>query len=392
MVAISGMLGVGKRVYAEFSEKNVTFMAAGIAYNAFVSLAPMLLLLLFVISVFGGGLESRITTVAGSWLPGPIANVVQQIFQGDSSTAGASFVGLVVLVWGSLKIFRSLDTAFSEIYETEASNSFVDQLKDGLVVLVALAVAIVATVGVTAVFSVVSDTVPFVGYLTPLVLIVGLVVAFSPMYYRFPDAEVGMDDVLPGVVFAAVGWAALQGLFQVYLAFQDPGSGSFFGSVIVVVTYLYFSGLVLLLGAVINAVAGDHSSGTPGGVGQGATSFETEREESLDRDELAAYLRDLRRELGGRYDGMRPPGGSAHAGDGARERDWPRPDGDVELVEHSTVDGDTQKWTVTLQWEAADGADVQAERVREDAHAERVEEDAHAGRGDEDGQASLGDD
>jgi membrane protein len=379
MVGLSAIPGIGKRVYAEFSEKNVTFMAAGIAYNAFVSLAPMLLLLLFVISVFGGGLEDRIATVAGSWLPGPIANVVQQIFQGESSVAGASFVGLVVLIWGSLKIFRGLDTAFSEIYETEASNSIVDQLKDGLVVLVALAVAIVSTVGVTAVFAEFSDTIPFVGYLTPLVLVVGLAVAFYPMFYRFPDTKVGMDDVLPGVVFAAVGWAALQGLFQVYLTFQDPGSGSFFGSVIVVVTYLYFSGLVLLLGAVINAVVGDHSSGTPGGIGQGATSFETEREESLDRDELAAYLRDLRRELGGRYDGMRPASESVRA----RENERPRPDGDVELVEHSRIDGDEREWTVTLRWRTAGEADEQATRASEGEQTRRADEGPQASRADD---------
>ncbi|WP_137284725.1 YhjD/YihY/BrkB family envelope integrity protein [Halorussus salinisoli] len=352
MGTVSRARGFVKRVYSDFSEKNVTFMAAGIAYNAFVSLAPMLLLLLLVVSAFGGGLEGRIVAVAGNWLPGPIANVVQQIFEGESSAAGASVVGLVVLVWGTLKIFRGLDTAFSEIYETENKNSFVDQLKDGLVVLVALVVAIVSTIGLTVAFSRFSDTIPFLGILTPLVLVAGLVLAFYPMYYRFPDTDVGLDDVLPGVVFAAVGWAALQGLFQVYLTFKDPGSGSFFGSVVLVVTYLYFSGLVLLLGAVINAVIGEHSSGQPGGVGRGATSYDTEREETLDRDELAAYLGDLRSELAGRYDGMRP---TTDSDDGDRH---PRPDGDVELVEHQTVDGDERRWTVTLQWDVAEEIDA----------------------------------
>ena len=347
MVTTSGVKRVGKQIYSDFSEKNVTFMAAGIAYNAFVSLAPMLLLLLFVVSVFGGGLEQRIAEVAGTWLPGPIANVVQRIFRGDSSASGASFVGLVVLIWGTLKIFRGLDTAFSEIYETESSNSFVDQLKDGFVVLVALIVAIVATVGVTLVFSRFSDTIPFVGYLTPLVLVVALAIAFVPMYYRFPDVDLGVGDVLPGVVFAALGWAVLQGLFQIYLTFSDPGSGSFFGSVVIVVTYLYFSGLVLLLGAVINAVLGGHSSGKPGGVGRGASSHETEREESLDRDELAAYLRDLRRDLTGRYEGM------GSTGDAER----PRPTGDVEVIEHSSVDDGRRRRAVTLRWTAADGSD-----------------------------------
>jgi membrane protein len=338
---------VVERVYEDFSEKNVTFMAAGIAYNAFVSLAPMLLLLLLVVSVFGGGLEARIVAVAGNWLPDPIANVVEEIFRGESSAAGASFVGLVVLVWGTLKIFRGLDTAFSEIYETERRNSFADQLKDGAVVLVALVVAIVATIGLTTAFARFSDTIPYVGLLTPLALAAGLVVAFFPMYYRFPDTDVGVVDVLPGVVLAALGWAALQGFFQVYLAFKDPGSGSFFGSVVLVVTYLYFSGLVLLLGAVLNAVVGDHSSGKPGGVGRGATSHDTRREETLDRDEFASYLDDLRSELAGRYDGMRPAASED-------ENRRPRPAGDVNVVEYRTADGDERRWTVTLSWDAAE--------------------------------------
>lgn len=44
MSGLSDARGFGKRVLSEFSEKNVTFIAAGLAYNAFVSLAPLLLL------------------------------------------------------------------------------------------------------------------------------------------------------------------------------------------------------------------------------------------------------------------------------------------------------------------------------------------------------------
>ena len=350
MVA-TGVRTTAKRVFSDVSAKNVTFMAGGIAYNALVSLAPTLLLLLFVVSAFGGGLETRVAAIAGEWLPNPIANVVTRVFEGDSAASGASFVGLVVLVWGTLKIFRSLDTAFSEIYETEGSNSLVDQLKDGVVVLVALVVAVVATVGVSAVFSAFSNVLPFGGLLPPLVLVVGLGAAFFPMYYRFPDADVGVRDVLPGVAFAAVGWAAMQGLFQVYLTFKSPSSESFFGGVLIVVTYLYFSGLVLLLGAVVNAVVGGHSSGAAGGVGRGASDDETD-ERSLDGAELAAYLDGLREGLTGRYDGMRPT-----EADGGR---GPPADG-VDVTERTETDDGATRRTVTLEWETRESTDRSAE-------------------------------
>ena len=314
MVDLSRIVQTGKQIATEFSEKNVTFMAAGIAYNAFLSLAPLLLVLLLAISAVGGGLEDRIIALAQGSLPGPIADVIVEIFQGDSAASGASVVGLVVLIWGSLKIFRGLDTAFSEIYETTEENSFVDQLIDALIVFIAIVVAIVATVGVTAVFATLSDTIPFIGVLTPVVLVGGLIIAFVPMYYRFPDTDVNWPHVLPGAVFAAIGWAIFQALFQVYLAATGGGSENFFGGVIVIVTWLYFSGLVLLLGAVINAVLGEYSSGEAGGVGRGAAKDETTRkpgyetlyEETLTRDELATYLKALREDLTGRYEEMRP--------------------------------------------------------------------------------------
>jgi membrane protein len=201
-----------------------------------------------------------------------------------------------------------------------------------------------------------ADRIPYGGLLTALVLVGGLAVAFFPMFYVFPDADVGVWDVLPGVVFAAVGWAAFQAVFQVYLAFNDPGAGSFFGGVVIVITYLYFSALVLLVGAVINAVAGDHSTGTPGGVGTSAVGYETKRREALHGDRLAAYLQDLREDLTGHYQGMQP------RTDGADRRQRPD-DGGVEVVEQTTTDADDGERTskVTLRWTTTGEASAASE-------------------------------
>ena len=364
MVSLSGSVRTAKQIKAEFSGKNVTFMAAGIAYNAFISLVPLLLLLILLLSVVGGGFEDRIVELARGSLPGPIADVITGVFQGGTATPGLSIVGLVTLVWGTLKIFRGLDTAFSEIYETEESNSFVDQVKDGVVVLVAILVAIVATVGATAVFARFSGAIPFVGLLTTLALVVGLAIAFLPIYYRFPDTDVDWPSVLPGVAFAAVGWAVLQGLFQVYLRFTGGGTGDFFGGVIVVITWLYFSGLVLLLGAVINAVLGEHSTGKAGGVGTGSSRYRTRLEEAMDRDEFAAYLRGLREGVTGHYEEPRPTASEATT-------EYSRPDGDVQVIEQTRRDGDDLKWEVAFRWRApaegsGDGIDVET-RVGSDA-------------------------
>jgi membrane protein len=336
-----------RQILDELLEKNVTFMAAGIAYNAFLSLAPVLVVVLLVISVVGGGLAERVVVIAQQSLPGPIAEVVVDVFQGDAGSPGASVLSLLVLAWGTLKVFRGLDTAFSEIYETTESNSFVDKLVDGLVVLVAMVVAILATIGVTTAFVTLAGSLPFVGLVTPLILIAGLVVAFLPLYYRFPDTDVDWRGVLPGVVFGAVGWAVLQGLFQVYLSLPGGGPEGFFGGVIVVVIWLYFSGLVLLVGGVINAVLGGYTSGKAGGVGRGASDYETRRETSMDRDEFAAYLQGLREHLTGHYEGMRPT-------TGPDVEEFESPATAVEVVEQTTEEGHGRGWEIAFRWRSVD--------------------------------------
>ena len=93
------------------------------------------------------------------------------------------------------------------------------------------------------------------------------------------------------------------------------------------------------MGAVVNAVRGGYSSAAPTGGGRAETDGET-RDESMDRDELAAYLGGLREDLTGRHEGMRPASGP----------DRPRPVDGVSVEERSVRDDGGERRTVTLTW------------------------------------------
>ena len=254
-LSVDAAKSFGKQVYEEVQDENVTFMAAGIAYQAFVSLIPLLVLLFFLLSIVGDqSLATRVVDLTQSFLPRSAQQLLKQSIAGDSASVGASVIGLVTLAWGAFKIFKGLDTAFSEIFDTESEDTFADKLRDAAVVFAALGGALMAAVAATAAFGALN--VPFVGFLNPLLLVVGISIAFFPMYYVFPDMDLDPTDVLPGVLVGAVGWAALQSLFQVYIALATDGGGSAsaIGAVLLLLTWLYFSGLVLLVGAVVNAI------------------------------------------------------------------------------------------------------------------------------------------
>lgn len=264
MVTISELTVLGKAVGAEFSEKNVTFLAGSIAYNAIVSLVPLLLFFILALTLFGAGWQDQFLTLITQNVSPTIGQFIERIFQSQASgAAGSSVVGVVVLVWGALKLFRGIDTAFAIIYDVDAESSLGDQLKDGLVVLVSIVFAVAAIIAATSAFSAFSGVIPFIGVLLPLVLAAGLVIAFFPMYYVFPNVDVSPREILPGVIVAAVGWALLQGLFQIYVAVSTGGGGTgLITGIMLLITWLYFSAVVLLLGVVVNAILGGYTDET----------------------------------------------------------------------------------------------------------------------------------
>ncbi|WP_224268966.1 YihY/virulence factor BrkB family protein [Haloprofundus salinisoli] len=338
-------------VVAEFRSKNVAFMAGSIAYNAFVSLLPLLLLLVLSVSVVGSAaLERRVIELAATYLAPGVGETLREVLREANDNTGFSLVGIVVLLWGTLKIFRGLDTAFAEIYETEDTDEFVDQLRDGLVVFVALLVAVVAMITTGSAFAALAQRLA-IGVLNPLFLVVALSIAFFPLYYIFPNADLSIRDVVPGLVTAAAGWAALQALFQVYVAASAKTDAyGVLGGIVLLVTWLYFAGLLLLLGAVINAVVGgyvgdgvDDGSGPEQadlfdvidarGVGN-AAPHRTHRKTRLTPDETATYLDRFREDLTDRYRGMRPT-------DGERSHRSPAAATEIGLLERSyETDGD----------------------------------------------------
>ncbi|MEF8974305.1 MAG: YhjD/YihY/BrkB family envelope integrity protein [Haloarcula sp.] len=271
----------------EIRAERLTFMAGSIAYHAFLSILPLLLLVLtFVQRTENAPLQASIVGIMEAVLTAQASGVIQQgLTEADASV---SVLGVGFLLWGSLRIFRGLDTAFSDIYETGASNTFLDQLGDGLVLLVTVAVAILSA-------SALGSALPEAGsgmlwaVVGGLVRAVGLFVVFYPMYYIFPDTDVSPLEVVPGVAFAAVGLTVAQVLFT---AFKSGSTGgNLIASILVLLSWLYIIGLVILLGAAINAVLSNRSEDVDIDPVVGDHSQQnTARKTTMARKELLAEL------------------------------------------------------------------------------------------------------
>lgn len=273
--------GVARAVVTAARSEQITFLAASLAYYTFVSLMPLLLLALVVASALGGeALAGAVVAQLGAVLSPSGEQVLLDSLTGASGRAGATVAGLGVLVWGALKLFRGLNVAFGQVYGTAESSSFVNQVTDATIALVAVG----AGVGVAAGVNVLVGFVP--GRLTAAlgtpILAVTLTITFLPLYVILPDVPVSVREAVPGAVLAGGGWAVLSTVFRLYAT----SAGSFqlygvIGGVLLLVTWFYVGSLVLLAGVVLNAVLASRDDGNrqlqqepPRGVGQRGMSDE----------------------------------------------------------------------------------------------------------------------
>ena len=85
------------------------------------------------------------------------------------------------------------------------------------------------------------------------VALVGLALAF---YLLTPENYLTVRQALPGAVFFAVGWIIATKLFQFYVARYDRYNPTYLAlaSIIVLLTWMYLTCLLLLLGGKLNAI------------------------------------------------------------------------------------------------------------------------------------------
>lgn len=239
-------------------ESELSFLAGSIAFFAFFSVVPALVLAVAVGSAVGGErFATGVLALFDAYLSEEGATVVNAALTDQAGVVGATAIGTLALAWSALKVFRAIDLAFDRIYRSEAVTPLGRQLLNATAVMTTIGVGIALLVGVQLVLGL-----PAVERFVPsravglAVLFGGLLVALLPVYYILPPRRVSLRGVLPGTVTAVAGLVVLETLFHLYstVAGQYQAYG-FLGIVLLFLLWLYFGALAVLFGAVVNVVA-----------------------------------------------------------------------------------------------------------------------------------------
>ena len=174
-------------------------------------------------------------------------------------------VALVTAVWFSSTFWGALDTAFCAIYHREC-RSWVRQKLFGLGMLGVVLLFFVASVSIPALQGFVirgTADLPFGlgdvrGVVYAVSLAGGLVVMFGllcMMYWRVPLGPIPWSCVWPGAAGALLAIAIVDYAFPLYLAnVTTLRIGTSFVFVLIVLVWFYALAIIVLSGAVVNAL------------------------------------------------------------------------------------------------------------------------------------------
>ena len=265
-----------KETFAEaFWKDNCLGMAAQLAYYFFFALFPALLFLVALASYFPLHtlIDDMFRTMGGFMPPEVLSILTDQLKKiSEGEQGGLLTFGMALTLWSSSGAMTAIIDTLNNAYDIEEGRAW------WKVRLTAIALTIGVSVFILISFALVTVGPAFAERLAGWVglgpvfewswkvlqwpVVFGLVsVAIAMIYYWGPDADQEWVWLTPGAIAATMLWIGASLGFKYYVASLGNYTETYgaIGTFMVLMLWFYISGLVILLGAEMNAVI-EHAS------------------------------------------------------------------------------------------------------------------------------------
>jgi YihY family inner membrane protein len=256
-------LGRTLEVQQRYSELRGNNVAASVAFQAFVSLFPLLLVIVGVLGLVArhGDVDVAGKIIGNLGLNGDAADAITNAVNTAKDTgAVAGPLGLVGLLWSGLGLVAALQYALNQAWQVEERG-----IKDKAVGMAWLLGAAVLFIGASAVTTVI-NWLP--GFMAPAGIAVGLAVNFVLWLWTMkvlPNRELPWRAFVPGAIVGAIGMEVLKVVGGIYVPRAVAHSSELYGTlgvVFAVLAWLLFFGRLVVYAVVANVVFWERKAGT----------------------------------------------------------------------------------------------------------------------------------
>jgi YihY family inner membrane protein len=240
------------RLLSAYGASQAGNYAAALAFAGFLAMFPMMLGALSVVGflIRDPATEARFAHLLVQMFPNTAQEQLMAALTGVKQSAGwLGLLSLAGLIWSASGIFSTMEFAFTQIFGTK-QRSMLRQKAMGLVMMLLLVVAIVATVAANSIVNLFP-----MAWLVSLVIGAAVMVTMLVLLYRFvPNRTFKLRDAVPGALLAGILIEVLTLVFPFYQRFSHGFNtyGAEFGLFFLIATWLNLLSQVLLLGAVYN--------------------------------------------------------------------------------------------------------------------------------------------
>jgi membrane protein len=262
-------LGFPLAVIYKFADDQGTYLTALITYYGFLSLFPLLLLLVTILGFVlqhDAGLQARVVDSTLAQLP----IIGSQLGHNVHALKGSGFglaAGIVGTLYGCLGAAGALQNAFAKVWavpRNERPDPIALRLR-GLLLLLVLGAGVLVTTALSALTTSAGALGATVGTALAITAVpLGTLANFALFMLAFRVLTVNDVDTRQlriGAGVAAVGWQLLQ-LLGTYLVTRlltgAPAAYGTFGLVLGLIGWIYLLSLVIVLAAEVNVVAHRH--------------------------------------------------------------------------------------------------------------------------------------
>ena len=265
---------VTRRLLWETATDETMGLSAQLAYQMLFTLAPGLLFLWHLLGLFGtdpAKLHSMLGVVRAFLPPDPkvqeildtiVANVIVTGSNGKLAVAGVIlgiYLGTIFISTISRALSHTHGVTEDRNWWSKYIISFFLLFWFGIVIFLAFNITVFgeALAGLAEVnFQLHIPLQEWVAALNLPLTGVALVILALALYLLLPENYLTIRQALPGAIFFAVGWMLVTKLFQFYVARYDRYNPTYLAlaSIIMLLTWMWLTNLLLLLGGKLNAI------------------------------------------------------------------------------------------------------------------------------------------
>src|SRR6187399_2377447 len=263
---------VGKviiQAFKSFGEDKIPKYSASLAYTTVFSFGPLLIVIIFLCSIFFGqeATQGRIYAQMQQFVGHDAAEQLQTIIKNASLSGkgtAAAVIGIITLLLGATAVFAEIQDSINTIWGLKAKPkkglwkiirnrflSFSVVVSLGFLLLVSLAISTIIEGLSDKLKASFPDAAVVVFYILDLVISFLVITAlFAVIFKVLPDAKTKWKDILPGAL--ASGILFMIGKFAISFYIGKSHVGTTYGaagSLVVLLLWVYYSAIILYLGA-----------------------------------------------------------------------------------------------------------------------------------------------